>query len=80
MASPRKVPSQLTFKFPESFGYPKIAEIIKYMDSNKTKYAVIDYHTENSFFSRNKNFEEYFYSHYSLEKEIDNIKIYKRVQ
>ena len=63
----------------ESIGYPSVAEIMEYMDSQEIRYAVLDEHTRHGYFSLNEELEEYVYSHYTLEREIENMGIYRRV-
>lgn len=63
---------------PQRFNYPKVSEIMNYLESDKIRYCLIDPWTEKYFFVHHPQLKEYIYSHYQLEKEIGDAKIYIR--
>jgi hypothetical protein len=54
-------------------------ELIDYIDIKQIRYAVIDQRTNYTYFVNNPALKKYMYANYKLEKQINDIGIYKRI-
>ncbi len=58
--------------------YPAITEIQDYLETNKINYVIDEISMQESFFLVYPAFKEYIGSNYTIEKEMDNVKIFRR--
>ncbi len=62
----------------DTIDYPSLSDIMEYMNETRTRYLVYDLFLYQYYIKFNPVFKEYVFSHYHLEKCIDNVDIYVR--
>ena len=62
----------------ETIKYPSLSELMDHMNRTITKYVVYDLFLNQYYLKFNPVFKDYIFSHYQIEKRIDNVDIYVR--